>query len=452
MSPSFGGTTGTPITGGAGSGAISAQPLPYTLLSLTRFAKVMGITPLHFARGYAHVPENNHVFPDTGCSSMWFKYDWQAYDQVSWMQLAQEIQTVERQIAEIIGYWPAPVWIEEEEHQYPSPYRAEYHGTGHNVRGKPKSIKAEFGKFVTAGRRAVDLIGTATVTGGSLAYTDEDLDGFYETATITLATSLTNPREIKAYFVGADGAQDWEIREPRSVTISGGNVVMVFDSWLLIDPNLYENYPYGSEGTEAINVTTVGNFVNSVEVYREYTDDTQVSSKFYWETSCLACGGLGCAACNGSTQDGCLYVRDSQLGMVVPYPASYDSAEGQWTGASDWTEGYEPDRVKLWYYAGNQDQAFLRNNRLSPLSEFWARLIAELAITRLDRPLCECSNVRERADNLREDLLKVNRDRSFFATADIQNSPFGSKLGEVEAWRKIKYTIKDKVPKHAVLV
>ncbi len=59
----------------------------------------------------------------------------------------------------------------------------------------------------------------------------------------------------------------------------------------------------------AIDISTVANYVTSVDVYREYTDFTQASTEFYWETSCELCGGAGCSACSLSTQDGCFHVR-----------------------------------------------------------------------------------------------------------------------------------------------
>ena len=40
------------------------------------------------------------------------------------------------------------------------------------------SIMAEYGKVIQAGQRTVALVGTATVAGGTLVYTDADGDGF----------------------------------------------------------------------------------------------------------------------------------------------------------------------------------------------------------------------------------------------------------------------------------
>src|SRR3972149_8747211 len=104
--PSFGGITGTPISGGVGIGTPLAQPYPPTLLSLQDFAKVFGISPLHFA-GAVTPGLNPMIFPTSGCSGVWHKYDWQNFDAVSLYQIAESIHTVEQEIANVVGYWPA---------------------------------------------------------------------------------------------------------------------------------------------------------------------------------------------------------------------------------------------------------------------------------------------------------------------------------------------------------
>jgi hypothetical protein len=421
----------------------------YTLLSLDRYAKIMGINPMHFSGG-ATPSLNPIVMPDYGCSDVWYQYDWQNLDQVSREQIAMLIAEAEGEIANIIGYYPAPVWFEEEDHDYPRPYVREAWGYGDDVRGQFKTITADFGKFLESGERATTLIGTATTAGGTLVYSDDDSDGFYETATITLPTSLTKACEIKAYFTGMSAAQEWEIRPARSVTISGGNVVLVFDSWLLIDPELWEAYPT-SDGVSAINISTTINFVTSVEVYREYTDGTATSAQFFWELGapsaqgfvCPSCGGTGCYVCGYSTQNGCLGARDPNRGILVPSPGTYDSDNAVWDRAI-WSEGREPDLVKIWYRAGDLDQRYVKGLSCDPLSHFWAQTIAWLATARIERQLCSCGNAAALAEDLRVDLTKSTPNSRYFVTADIMECPFGVRKGEVMAWRRIKRILKDR--------
>ncbi len=76
MSPDSGSGTGTPIGGGVPGTAGMAQPIPYTLLSLPRFARMVGIAPLHFA-GATASSLNPAVFPTgSSCGDVWPRYDW----------------------------------------------------------------------------------------------------------------------------------------------------------------------------------------------------------------------------------------------------------------------------------------------------------------------------------------------------------------------------------------
>src|SRR3990167_10609022 len=161
---------------------------PHTLLPLTMYARIMGLNPLHFA-GAATPGLNPQVLPSSGCDDIWHKYDWQDFDKVSLMQLSQEIHDAEMEIARFAGCWAAPYWTEEELHQYPRPYARDAYTGGWDVRDRRKTVIADYGKIIGGGQRAVTLVGTATVAGGTLVYSDPDADGYDELATITLTTT-----------------------------------------------------------------------------------------------------------------------------------------------------------------------------------------------------------------------------------------------------------------------
>jgi hypothetical protein len=440
-------TTGTPIAGGVATGVTQYNPLPYTLLSIDRYAKVMGINPMHFRRG-ATPALTPQIMPLSTCSDIWYKYDWQDNDRVSWMQIAQEIANAEQELANYIGYWPAPVWIEEEEARYPRPYLREAVGSSLDARNFYKAIESQFGRFISGGVRAVTSVGTATTVGGSLAYTDEDADGFFETATITLPTTLTNIQELKIYISGQEGAKEWEIRPVRDKYLSGGNVVFIVDSWLLIEPVLYEEFT-DEDGIAPIDISTPANFVIEVEVYREYTDTTATSAQFYWESAvpsvafipyCSQCGGSGCTTCGYTVQNGCLSARSPKLGMLIPAPGTYDADNAVWERTT-WAECREPDLVKMWYKAGELDQQYIKGVTHDPLSEPWARIIAFLATARLERPLCGCSNAERLSTYLQQDITMSTREATFFTPDALLKNPFGTRRGEMIAWRHVGKTV-----------
>lgn len=430
-----GSTTGTPISGGAALSSAQPQPLIRTLLSLARYARIMGITPPHFFQA-----SSDNYFPVSGCSDVWFQYAWQNADAVSRDDLAQAIYNAEEDIAAILGYYPAPKWIAKEMHKYPRHYRRDAYGNGRNVRGDFKSIIARWGKFIQAGRRAVSVVDAEA----AVTYSDPDGDGYSELATITAATSLTDACEVKVYIAGKGGAQEWEIRPPKSKIISGGNVTITFDAWLLIDPNLQGAYPTAEE-LRAIDLEDMDSYVATVDIYREYTDFSQASAEFSWEPEpgsgltfpCTSCGGSGCLACENTIQTGCLHVRDVERGILVPVPATYDDDEDSWQGAS-FTDCREPDTVKLWYYAGDLDERYLRGETCEPLSEYFAQAIAWLATARLERNICACNNAHALAADLRRDLAFTPSDGGSFILSDEDlANPFGTKKGEVMCWKRI---------------
>lgn len=440
--------TMTTLSGGMATGLGLARPLPYTLLSLPRYARIMGIDPLHFSGAHAVGPLGQR----NACSDIWYKYSWQNSDQVSLEHLAYTIQSAEQEIASYLGWWPAPVWVSEDTIRYPRVYARDMFGNTIDVRGTRKAVKASYGKVIELGQRMVTLVGAADTTTGNLAYSDEDADGFYETATITVATTYSDKRKLKVFMPGFSGAKEWEIRSPRRVTLSGGNVQFVFDSWLFINPELYEQIqPF--EGIDPIDISTVANFVTSVEVYYESVDPTLYSTQVVWNEFdlCEICGGTGCAACAESNQTGCGRIADYNIGLIAPYPATYDAVDEEWDFTT-WTYSYDPVRVKMWYYAGAVSNEYNAGVSVEPLSDFFAQIIAWLATARLERPLCACNNLITLSEELRTDLTLSSRDTgSRFVTRDVLSSPFGTRKGEVMAWRRLNHFVKKKVFGAAVL-
>lgn len=448
--PGSGGGTVTPTTVTTGIGTLI--PVERTLLSLNRFATLTGQNPVHFNGG-----KGETYFPDLNqCSDVFYQYMWQQQNNVSRTEIALAIKQAEDEIQAVLGYSPAPHWIEQEVRNYPQYYRKNVFQWGMgDVRGMPKSVQLSEGKFIEAGRRAV----TAISTGAAVVYSDTDGDGFKETATITVVTSLADKCEIHCYYAGTGGAQEWEIRPPRSVTLSGGNVTFLFWSWQLFDPNLLDAFPRTTAatnsnpfGVQPIDIEDAASFVATVDVYREYTDFTQVSATFYWERArliasglwpiagfcCSSCGNAGCPACEFISQDGCLHARDAQGTNAVPVPATYDAASGQWN-FSLLMACRDPDLVKIWYRAGEQSQEFLQGRTCDPLSNWYAEAIAMLATSKVTRPFCTCNNSLTLTNEWQRDLSFTGSkvQGSFVVSpADLEN-PFGTRYGAVLAWKKI---------------
>ena len=430
-----------------------ARAEPSTLLALDRYAQIMGINPAHFNGGAGA----DIMILKNACADVWPQHTWQSPDRVSRDDLADAIREAEEDLARAVGYYAAPMWITKEVHRYPWQYVwGELDGGMNQESGHFKSLKLRWGKFIEAGQRAISLVGTATTAGGSLVYSDADGDGYSETATIVLPTTLTDECEIKVYFAGHAGDPAWEIRPARSKVIAGGNVTIVFWAWQLFSPALWETFTT-TAGFSAIPITTPGSYVASVLVYREYTDFTEESAQFFWEPIgvpvlciCSECGGegSGCPACNFTTQDGCIHVRDLDNGIVVPQVAAYSGDTGSWEPSS-LSVCRAPDLVRIWYRAGDRSQENIAESNCDPLSNYWAKIIAELATARLSKPFCSCPAITARVQYIQADLSFAGTESHMISENDLDN-PFGTRRGEVMAWRKIKGFI-DRIPEVAVI-
>ena len=151
------------------------------------------------------------------------------------------------------------------------------------------------------------------------------------------------------------------------------------------------------------------------------------------------------------TQDGYLDIVDYEAGVVRPIPAEFEyGVDCTVTPVSFCSlggpggAGGAPDRIKLWFYAGNISQDYLAGYTLDPVSNDIAESIRLLATARLDRELCGCSNIIALGQSLRKDMSLVSPQGNFLAVADaIQECPFGTRRGEWLAWNRLKtYTDK----------
>lgn len=409
-----------------------ARASTYTHLSLDRFARTLGLAPPHFGGA-----QGGTVFPVFGqCRDVWPQHNWQTIeDLVSREELARAIHDAERDIRSVLGYSVAPEWETEEVHPWPAILGRQ--------RIYPNTITTDWKRIITPGVRAVTLIdANADVT-----YSDPDGDGWSERATITVATTLTDPKEIKVHFAGEAGASIWEIRPVRSITISGGTATIVADSWLFIDPDLWEKLPT-VDGFTAIDISTTANYVTTVDVYREYSNTILPSATLYWHRPntgyyspfCGNCGGSGCTICALTGQEGCFSIYSALDGVVIPAPATYDADSAVWTGIS--LTGGPPEQVKLNYKAGFLSKEYLSGRNLDPLDEHLAHAIVWLTVARLDRPICGCSNVQESIRELRVDATRMRAGESIFARFEKMqafSNPFGTRVGEVKAWERIAY-------------
>ena len=412
-----------------------------TLLSLDRYAELLGLDPLHFAGGYSTVRPTN-----SACHDVWAQWSWQNPGQAAREEIARKIAEAEREIAQTLGYWPAPRWIVDERQPFPQIYRPDMAGDGMRQRQtliqstttfqRRKSAKTKWGYVQYGGQRTADLLDDDPI-----AYTtlDADGDGFAELAVFTIAgvSATLDVCEVEAYFKVYDvadtdntrtdpsssGADErWQVR-PIQATLSGTTLTVYIKRWYLFKPQLQEAMDWDDAGINA-DLATV--YVDELLFYRVYNDpETQVS--FLWGEDADACVDESCA---WATQAGCMRVTNKRVGLIVPQPATY--ADDAFTTAV-WAQCVEPDMMRLWYRAGWLPET---SYGCVELEHEWAWTIAMLATARLDWPLCTCGQAQTIVREWRENAAMQNEKRTYtFMPQDLSN-PFGTRVGEIMAWKR----------------
>lgn len=388
-----------------------------TWLSLDEFASIIGLSPLGFNQlTSTHLPHN------TVCGEIFFQDSWQHSDRVGRNDIAMAISQAEQDISREVGFNLMPDWTLEERIEYPRPSPSELFGTGVNTRFMLKSVEALRGHIISGGQRIKALI----EANAPVVRTDSDGDGYSELCTVISAVTTTDLSEIRAFYPNQGGEDGWEIR-PINVSISGGFATITFKSWQIPIHTAFD-----ALDAEALDGDVAGSYETTIDVYRVY-NFTSPQVQFLWEGGADCCGT--CVACQLGTQDGCFHLRDARLGILVPAPASYDEATGDWTG-TDWTACREPDQVRLWYYSGWRNMQLRRP--YADIDPYWKYAIAYFAASKFERPVCGCSNVSEFIDKWRKDSAFSSDAGGFNMTAEMGANRLGSTMGALYAYRAIQ--------------
>jgi len=391
-----------------------------TWLSLDRWAQIIGINPLHF-----HQLSSATLIPNNVCGDVFFQSSFQHSDRVGRDDVCMAIQQAEADIAAEVGFNLMPDWTVEERLEYPRPGMPGVFGLdGFNTRGMFKSVEARRGWIISGGIKTKTLLDDNVV----ITRSDADGDGYEETCTITVAVTFTDTSDIHVYYPGQDGADAWEIR-PIVVAISGGIATIKFKSWqVALGVEMFDINPSPLDADDDASYETM------VDVYRIYNDpSTQL--QFMWEnTENLNCCG-SCTACEFGTQAGCFHLRDHRLGILVPAPGSWN-AQNENFDSAEWAVCRDPDQIRLWYYSGFVDHNLPRP--YAEMSPIWEYAVAYYAASKLDRPVCGCSNVNQFIEKWRRDAaFESMNEGGFKVTAEMMANKLGTSMGALYAYRQI---------------
>lgn len=385
-----------------------ARAKTQTLIPLDRAAEVIGIDPLHFNSIYTAQRPLEYA-----CDDVWYQYDWQNGGKYSRERLAYYLHQTERKVAYYLGYYPLPVWIESEDHPLPEFYRPQVRSI-RNINGQPKSVTTQYGYVIECGIKAKTLI----ESGASIVYSDEDGDGWDETATVTVSTTVTDKEEIHVYFPDKSGQDSWEIRPVEiDLDTDAQTATLTFKRAYAVQPLLWEALPAPDGPTIAVDGDDASNFITTVDVYRVYNDSSQ-QVVFNYEH-------------DNSTSTGVGIVRNPRLGIVAYSPATWDAETQTWTTI---TCNYWPNRLQLWYHAGQRNYEYDYPSR--EMDAELERLIVYYAVS-ISGELCGCYVSQAFIDELTEDLALINNARSYQVLGGMLNNPLGTTRAAVNLWQYI---------------
>jgi hypothetical protein len=389
---------GTPATGVASTDLTLIQDLESTLLPLDYFRRILGVDPYHFWQ-FEH-PDH----PMSTCTSIYSHEKWQSGN-VARLDMLLAIVEAERNLAEVIRYWPAPRYQYRERRPLQHPQVL----SSRSIR--PLTLRTEYIKIRDVGTPQWDFLESI-----SLAYDATDDIAF----TVAVPEDAT-AEEIVVVYHGSRV----KIR-PIVVTIADAVATISIKKWLLGNRLLWEQ-------GDNINAANIDNFEASVDVYHVWLSKTK-QILTYWEpadTSHTLCSDETCPICEGCTQNACAMGGNYDLGVVSYQYAEYDAA---------YTKKYPiqnryPDYGYISYISGADTQG----DRY--MSRFWQRIVAHYAVALLDMPLCSCSDVRDNYNYWQEDFGQTQgvAGRSTTYSQSALENPLGSlRRGAIEAWNTIR--------------
>lgn len=403
-----------------------AKLLQRTAVSPERFRNNFSLQPLAF-----WTLGNPSLFdPAIECNRPWSKYDYQQPDQASRQNLAETLRDAEEAVANFVGYRPAPTWLEDVIVPFPKIYGKWHTSNGKNFTGHNASVYADVGWVIDGGIRGTTLMGADL----PLAYDDVDGDGWDEMAAVVVTKPVTPDiipasQVVKIFHSGYGGDTRSEIREVKLVAEDATTWTFRIDSWLLVDPELYEAFPMRT-GFEPIDATAPENFVLTVDAYWEFNDFTSPPGTLIWEEQ----------ESEPVFQPAFLEVKDRVNGLIIPHPARYDIDNDVWVETS-YSRPYTPDRVQMNLYAGKFANDYLLNLTRDPLDDILAQAISYIAAARTNRDICACNN--DVVETLRDDLGFISPEGNFLAIADaLQDSFFGSRKGEFRGYKLLENVTK----------
>lgn len=361
----------------------------------------MGVHPVAFSGGF--IEGCSTVFPSERCEKIWPQQRWQNAYNASREHLARMIADAEEDVLAYLDYPVAP----------------EAHKKVFVLDDREKeAIQRGYAAVLVLPHYKINAIGEFTETtidaAASVVLTDEDGDGFKEIATITVNILEADFTSVEEYNLYIDGQYKVDPLVSRSYDSNTGDLVLKAYAWQLIKPDKLYQYPV-ADVYYGIDLCSTDSYVADIHVIRRSKTDGATAVTF--------------TDSNGNTYTGDWYVLEGEYGLIrVSLP---DACLGplQWGSYCD----YPILSVEVKYITG--PEKYDRKGNLIPahMDE-----VAQIAAARLEQSVCACGCNQEEIDSYREDwAIATGNSVRRITMADLQN-PFGTRAGEVYAYRSLK--------------
>lgn len=440
-----------------------------TKLSLDRWAELMGVDPIAFHG--ATVSCSTSVFPPN-CNSYWRQFPWQSAANISREALAQAVSSAEKAVEKFLGTSISPKWKREtislttKEANTLKRFGTveltlstdQILSTGRNERQLIHGTSySEFDALASDPRR-IDSDGTiingiAQNSALSVSYSDNDSDGFDETATVTVPNVTAGDEcDYEIWIPGKRGRGGYRIYpKASSFDFASGDLVLEFWAWQMISPSVSNSIArYDSSLAQKIapiDLCDVNNLLTEVEVWRSIVSPDYSSAVISMRQAPCNCTA-GCPKCTVVDYPGCILVRDSANGYARVSRADLvqDDQTLQWSydccgnGIAPWhcgnpIESDIPFQITVYYKSGCEESDGVCNDMC------YAEEVAILAAARLNKEICECGCDVQRLSELRRDYSMVTPTFTPRVTLEDLRNPFGTREGEIMVYRRLKHLL-----------
>lgn len=433
---------------------------PDTLLNLLDFSYIIGLDPREvFSLSSVNCCTDSWK---SSCSLSWVEVPGQRINTMSRINVLRRIEIAERLLADYLGYWPGPHYIEGETH---------FVHTLHDI------IRTKYSKAILTGTRSYTQVAEAIPQ--TRIFSDPQDVCFDTCITYTIGdaqnpiTNLTEDQLCRLTIMppGIDPTtfRGHRIRPFDVVSLVNGILVVEIPVWVMVERDRYMKFPINQNRLVDSDVCDQDVFYDTIDLYIE--EYNKPDGKLIIKNNECCCPTGGCNACETIELDICFVPEDPENGefRFLPIKNTADPGDPECWELSDWqtccvdlhyaipghsfslsTICADPLYLKINYLSGCGSKCFGDTCFKDDVCPALKNAIAFLAAGLLDH-VCDCGCTTASLTYYIQDMRLLNATATAFKTVyDAHSFIFGHTQGAVLAWDLIK-NIRDKRLEYAII-